>query len=134
MVQVIEHLVLAEEATLKTFHEGPPPTAAVTLRSRAILQFIYAIFRLGIRVKVPVRALAPAAAPLRELETRWQDTRVAIATFLEQRTAPELTEPRFRHPVAGWLTLVQGLDFLARHIGHHERQVGRIRKALGEPS
>ncbi|TFG52808.1 MAG: DinB family protein [Gemmatimonadales bacterium] len=134
MLQVIEHLVLAEEGTLRVLRQGPGPQPRVTVRSRLALRAIEVLFGLGARVRVPSKSLAPAGADsLDTLRSRWNEAREGIAAVVEGLDAEALRQPRFRHPVAGWLTVGQGLDFLERHIRHHERQLHRIRRALNPP-
>jgi len=134
MLQVIEHLVLAEEGTLRVLRQGPGPRPRVTFRSRLALRAIEVLFGLGARVRVPSQSLAPSGADaLDTLRSRWSGAREGIAAVVRGLDADGLRQPRFRHPVAGWLTVGQGLDFLERHIRHHERQLHRIRRALNPP-
>lgn len=131
MLQVIEHLVLAEEGTLRVFGQGPAPQPRVTFRSRLTVRAIELLFGLGARVRVPSKSLAPAGADsLERLRSRWREAREGIVAVVDGLDAEALRQPRFRHPVAGWLTVGQGLDFLERHIRHHERQLHRIRRSL----
>lgn len=130
MLQVIEHLVLAEEGTLRVLRRGAPAEQRVTLRSRFILQAIELLFILRARVRVPSPSLAPSGAVSFEvLRQRWNEAREGIAREVMVLDAKGLQAPRFRHPIAGWLTMGQGLDFLDRHIRHHERQVHRLHRA-----
>ncbi len=130
MLQVIEHLVLAEEGTLRVLRRGPPAKQRVTLRSRLILRAIELLFTMGARVRVPSQSLAPSGGvSLEALRVRWSEARDGIVAVVMGLDAQALQAPRFRHPVAGWLTVEQGLDFLERHIRHHERQIQRIRQA-----
>ena len=131
MLQVVEHLVLAEEGTLRVFEKGPPPQPKVKLRSLLVLRAIEGLFGLRIRLPIPSKALTPTAPEsLESLRSRWDETRAGITRFLRELEPGDLRRPRFRHPVAGWLTVGQGLDFLERHIRHHERQIHRIRRSL----
>lgn len=134
MLQVVEHLVLAEEGTLRVFEKGPPPQPKVKLRSLLALRAIEGLFGLRIRLPIPSKSLTPTApGSLESLRSRWDGTRAGITRFLRELEAGDLLRPRFRHPVAGWLTVGQGLDFLERHIRHHERQIHRIRHSLNLP-
>lgn len=131
-LHVMEHLVIAEEWIVAGFDKAPTAGRRVTLHSVVKLQLIYLIFALRLRVRVPSARLVPTGAiPFATLATRWEIARAAIRSRLAPMAASELHRPRFRHPVAGWLTLDQGLQFTARHIRHHRRQVDRIRRVLG---
>lgn len=131
MLQVVEHLVLAEEATLRVFEKDPPRQPRVKISSVLALRAIEGLFGLRLRLPVPSPSLAPAAPDtLDPLRARWEKAADGIAQYAGSLEASELRQPRFRHPVAGWVTAGQGLDFLARHIRHHERQIHRVSRWL----
>ncbi len=133
--QVIGHLVIAEEGTRRVLETAPPPEARVTLRGKVVLHIIYVVFALGLRVKAPSRRLiSDPGVPLDELVQRWSTARAGIITAVAALPSTALGEPRFKHPLAGWLPVQDGLRFLGRHIAHHRRQVGRICRAPGFPA
>ena len=59
--------------------------------------------------------------------------RRGLELALDPITRDDAGAARFRHPIAGWVTADEGVAFLADHIGHHERQVHRIRRSAGFP-
>jgi hypothetical protein len=134
MLQVVEHLVLAEEGTLRVFEKGPPPEPKVKVRSLLALRAIEGLLGLRIRLPVPSKSLTPTAPEsLEPLRVRWTAVSDGITRYAGALESDDLREPRFRHPVAGWVTVGHGLDFLERHIRHHERQIHRIRRSLDLP-
>jgi hypothetical protein len=134
LLQVVEHLVLAEEGTLKVFEQGPPPEPKVKVRSVLALRAIEGLFGLRLRLPVPSKSLTPTTPEsLEPLRVRWVAAGKGIAQYVGALEPDDLRKPRFRHPVAGWLTAAQGIDFLERHIRHHERQIHRIRRSLNLP-
>ena len=134
MLQVIDHLILAEEGTLRVFEQGPPPEPKVKVRSLLALRAIEGLFGLRLRLRVPSKSLTPREPEsLEALRLRWTMVSDGITQYAGALEPDDLRQPRFRHPVAGWVTVGQGLDFLERHIRHHERQIHRIRRSLNLP-
>ena len=137
IAQVVEHLTLAEELTAKGLRNPRPverrgSRLAASLRLR-ILRLVFG--KPFVRVGVPSRALLPeGSASLDALERRWLEAAADIEAFLRDLPAERQQERLFRHPVTGWLTLGQMLEFHLAHIGHHARQIARIRRAPGFPN
>lgn len=135
MLEVTEHLVLAEEKSLLGMLKGPPPGTTVTPVGRVRMAVVRLVMKTDIRIKVPVaRVLPQGTVTLPELAARWSDSRRGLETFLEPISGGDAGDARFRHPIGGWVTADEGVAFLADHIGHHMRQVHRIRRAAGYPS
>jgi uncharacterized damage-inducible protein DinB len=135
MVEVVEHLVLAEEGALLSLVKGPKPGARVTLRNRATVVLVRLYLSAGIRVKVPAPRLIPQGAQsLDELERRWAAVSASIRDQVARFEAADLHAPKFRHPIAGWLPPASGFAFLVTHLTHHRRQIDRIRRSPGFPA
>jgi hypothetical protein len=136
IAQVVEHLVLAEEAALRGL-QSPRPVpdrglaAAATLRLAVVKRVLAS--RL-VKARAPSRALLPeGVATVDALERRWLEAGAGHEAFLRDLPPPRRGERLFRHPVSGWLSLHQMLDFLGFHVRHHQRQVRAIRRAAGFP-
>jgi len=135
MLDVTEHLVLAEEKSLLGMLKGPPAGTTITPLARVRMAMVLVVMRTDIRVKVPVaRVLPSGSVALAELETRWVDARRGLEQFLATLTLAEARAARFRHPIGGWVTVGTGVTFYTAHIRHHARQVRRIRRAAGFPA
>ncbi len=135
MLEVTEHCVLAEEKSVLGMLKGPPPGTTVTPVARVRMWMVRLVMTSDIRVKVPVARVVPTGgATLPELAARWDESRRSLAAYLERLTEADAGTARFRHPIGGWVTAGEGVAFLAGHIGHHARQLGRIRRAGGFPS
>jgi hypothetical protein len=135
MLEVAEHLVLAEEKSLLGMLKGAPPGTTVTLVAHGRMAMVRLVMHTDIRVKVPVSRVVPEGrATLPELEARWAASRRDLGVAVESVTDGDAHLARFRHPIAGWVTADEGVAFLADHIRHHARQVGRITRAKGFPS
>jgi len=135
MLDVTEHLVLAEEKSLLGMLKGPPPGTTVTPVARVRMAMVLLVLRTGLRVKVPVaRVLPKGDVTLEALEERWLAARRGLEIFLESVDEEEAGSAMFRHPIGGWVSVGTGVTFYAGHIGHHARQVRRIRRSAGFPA
>jgi hypothetical protein len=135
MLDVTEHLVLAEEKSLLGMLKGPPPGMTVTPIAHVRMVLVRLVMKTDLRIKVPVARVIPeGTASLQELESRWGESQRGLAAFLDSIPGADAGAARFRHPIGGWVTADAGVAFLADHIGHHARQVERIRRAAGYPS
>jgi hypothetical protein len=135
MLDVTEHLVLAEEKSLLGMLKGPPAGTTVTAMAHLRMGLVRLVMRTDIRIKVPVARVVPEGrATLAELEARWSDSRRGLERFLDPIGEADASAARFRHPIGGWVSAGEGVAFLADHIAHHERQVHRIRRSAGYPS
>ncbi|MBK9795415.1 MAG: DinB family protein [Holophagaceae bacterium] len=125
ILEIVEHLVLAEAAIL----QGLPPTTELTdrprsLKQRILFQVVMAILRFGIPVKVPTRRMVPTGqVPLEELRKRWDGHLRWLRTHGEGLDAEGERRAVFQHPVAGPITLAQALRMACLHLGVHRRQI-----------
>jgi hypothetical protein len=135
MLDVTEHLVLAEERSLLGILKGPRSGTRVTSIAQVRMAAVRLVLATSIRVKVPVPAVVPEGrATLDELESRWGTARHGIAAAFDSITPADAGAARFRHPLAGWVTAREGLGFLVGHIRHHAAQLERIRRTPGFPA
>lgn len=135
MLEVTEHCVLAEEKSLLGMLKGPPPGTTVTPVAHVRMWMVRLVMKTDVRVKVPVARVVPTGeSTLPELAARWDASRRGLSAFLEGVTEADAGSARFRHPIGGWVTAGEGVAFLAGHIGHHARQLNRIRRAAGFPA
>ena len=150
---VIDHLAATEEAVVATAQrvQSGGKGAIATIEAAAgarhprgirgrIRQWVrrgavYGVLTFGVRVVMPRRVKAMVGTPeprsAAEAVARWEAARAALAAYVNTRTPADERRPLFHHPIAGWFDHRQGLMFVRRHIRHHARQIGRIRKAGG---
>ncbi len=96
---------------------------------------VWLVLKLGVRVRVPVRGVAPQVGiSLSELQEQWGETRIALKACLNRFTERTVQHTVARHPIGGPLNAVQTLLFLTRHFDHHMRQIDRIQRAVGFPT
>lgn len=128
-VDVIEHLVLAEQMVLGDLATAPDRAdrpRRFAQRVRAVL--VWLVLRLGVRVSVPAEAMRPTgSASFDTLRERWDAQHHALHAFVGGLDAAGLRRRVFRHPIAGPLDVPQTLRLLSAHLSTHQRQLARIR-------
>lgn len=128
LTEVIEHLVIAEERSLRGLERERPADLGSRLGARVKIRLLTLLAPLPIRVKAPSKGLLPTGIPeLPELEMRWGEARCRLAGVLDAVTPEALGERRWKHPIAGWLDTREWLGFIYAHTNHHRAQLGRIR-------
>ena len=129
-LDVIEHLVKVEEGIASRIRPRESRGLIETARAKAALVAMYVVFGFRGRVKVPVQAVLPlGGATLSDLASRWEAAQAALEERLEGFGPGDWSRPMMRHPLLGQLTPAEGLGFIHRHMGHHSRQIERIRRA-----
>ena len=130
---MVEHLVIAEELTVGALERNKVAVlpARSRLRTDVTLRIVFALFAARRRLRAPVPQILPSGQPwtLAELAARWGEARCRTAGLLEPVMADRLGDRIVRHPIAGWLTRSQMLDFHRRHVNHHGRQLARLHHA-----
>jgi hypothetical protein len=132
-LQVLDHICRTEEGIFEAMRSATE-SRPVRARDRLNALALNAFFRLPVRVRAPgpVSQIMPAAAPeLPELTRRWAALRLNMEDWLECLAAADCRAGRFRHPVAGWMSVPTTLGFLRAHLHHHGYQLNRIRRAAG---
>ena len=133
-LDVIEHLVKVEEAI--AYHTKPrsPRTLLETAQTRGKLGIMRLLFAVGWRIRIPIQGILPlGGVTLTDLARRWETAQALLAERLEQFGPDDWTRPMMKHPIIGRLTPPESLRFIYWHEGHHRRQLGRIRRAVGFP-
>lgn len=134
ILQVVEHLVLAEEVFLQMLRKDDSASLKKSVRDRLMARGVSLFFRLGLRAKIPVKAVDPKGeASLDELEKRWAKARGGIKETIDALPAERAERPVVRHPLAGPMTPLELYVFLEKHIQHHMKQIERIGQAEGFP-
>jgi len=135
--EVAQHLSLVDARVTRVLTERRVTGVSrrtmrdVLIRARMLDLF----FLSGIRVKMPVKGVAPdSAIPLEQTIAQWAATRVTLAGYLEALDAPASRAICYRHPVGGFMDIHETLRFIERHHDHHLRQVARIHASRGFPA
>jgi DinB family protein len=132
ILEIIEHLVLAERAVL----QGLPEPSRLSERERRLKhRFFYPIvmfvLRYGISVQVPSPAMVPQGdCSLRELRSLWDENQRWLRTYIGCLDHNGLCRPVFEHPVAGPLSVKQAVRMDQVHLDSHVRQIRRLQRLL----
>lgn len=135
MLEIIEHLVLAERAVLK----GLPDLSRLTERRRGPghrVRYLLVMFvlRSGIRVRVPSAAMIPQGdRSLAELRRLWDENQAWLRSCVDRLGANGIRRAVFEHPVAGPLTVEQAVRMDQVHINRHLRQIRALQRLLARP-
>jgi hypothetical protein len=130
-LDVIEHLVLAEQVVLGDLDSAPTRMAPEpTVVHRLRRSMVWLVLRLGIRVRIPVDRMRPTGtATFTALRTRWDEQHIALRRLVTGMDRRGLQRHIFRHPIAGPLNTPQALRLLSAHLATHHRQLARLRVA-----
>jgi uncharacterized damage-inducible protein DinB len=128
IVEVIEHLVAAEENMLEHLTGA---TSATTLdpqdRSAKNYHIVIKVMTKDIPVDVPDESLEPHGQfSLEELLGRWDDTRKKTRTYIDGINSEKVEDLVYRHPFAGPLNMAETLRFIDVHFDNHMRHIDRI--------
>ena len=132
MLEIIEHLVLAERAVL----QGLPDPSRLSERERGLKhRFRYPIVMFVLRYGIPVRVPSPAMVPqgdrtLDELRRLWDENQRWIRAYTGHLDQTGLRRCVFEHPVAGPLSVEQALHMVQVHLDTHMRQIRRLQRLL----
>jgi hypothetical protein len=132
MLEIIEHLVLAERAVL----QGLPELSQLREQEgRLKHRFSYAIVMVVLRCSIPVRVPSPAMIPqgdrsLGELRRLWDESQEWLRAYIDRLDRRGFRRAVFAHPVAGPLSVEQALHMGQVHLDTHVRQIRRLQRLL----
>jgi hypothetical protein len=130
MVQVLLHLIIAEELSLGYVRHKLSRHAELKnagLKSWLRYQVVVLFLRFKKKIKAPAQiAVIPDDVTPAETLQRWQVLRSEWKRTLETMPEELLDKEIFRHPVTGFMNISQTLRFLREHILHHVAQIERI--------
>lgn len=127
-VEVLEHLVLAEQEVLGDLATAAARAAQIpTGRDRVRAGLVWLILRLGVRVRVPAVTMRPTGQrSLEELQRLWAVQHHALRALATGLDGDGLRRRVFRHPIAGPSHMIDALRLLTAHLGTHQRQLQRL--------
>lgn len=133
MSDVVEHLVRSEGGMASALAKAPSPDRPRVVAPGRWYRWpaLRVALRGGLRIKAPVESILPRRElPWAELLGRWERIRLDLGQWLDEAPTEVLGDPRFRHPIAGWLTVGQAVTFAGDHLEHHLAQIGRIARRV----
>jgi hypothetical protein len=129
IVEVIEHLVMAEENMLEQLTDAASATALDPQdRSAKNYHIVIKVMTKDIPVDVPDESMEPhGQIALEELLERWNDTRQKTRAFIDGINSEKAGELVYRHPFAGPLNMAETLRFIDVHFDNHMRHIETIK-------
>ena len=128
IVEVVEHLVIAEEDLLMQLStKVPASTLDPKSRTPDKHQTVIKVMERDIPVDVPDESMEPQGRlTLDEFLNRWDDIRNKLQGLLAQIMSENKETPVYRHPYGGPLDISESLDFIEIHFDNHMRHIDRI--------
>jgi len=131
LVEILEHLVRAEETVLGPEGTGVEGAARAGPGSRILYGVVWAILRLGIPVQVPAAEMRPRGeVGLADLTEEWRARHLGLRRYLKGLDPGGLRRPVFAHPVIGSLRPREALVLGEIHLRRHQGQLHRTRAAV----
>jgi len=133
-VDVLDHVAKTERAVFASMRENFNQPIRISLPDRLCGAFIIQFMRTPLRVRVPDRVAAAilpdGTADFTPLRRTWNASQAELKEWLSRLEKDPRSLVGFEHPVSGWMSVSQGLGFLASHVRHHRYQLVRIMRQL----
>ena len=132
MLEIVEHLVLAERAVLK----GLPDVSGLAesergLRHRVRYLLVMAVLSSSIRVEAPSSAMFPRGGrTLADLRGLWNENQDWLRSCADVLGPEGVRRTVFEHPIAGPLSVEQAVRMGQVHVEKHLRQIKALQRAL----
>jgi hypothetical protein len=128
IVEVVEHLVIAEESLVKQLTANiPDSTLGPGAKTPEKHQVVIKVMERDIEVDVPHESLEPhGRIALEDLLTQWKDFREKLPVLLAEIRPENKDNPVFSHPYGGPLDPSDTLQFFEVHFDNHMRHIDRI--------
>jgi hypothetical protein len=132
ILEIIEHLVLAERAVL----QGLPEPSRLSERERRLKhRFSYVIVMFVLKYGIPVQVPSPAMVPqggrsLGELRRLWDENQEWLRAYISRLDREGFRKAVFEHPIAGPMGVEQALRMDQVHLDTHVRQIRRLQRLL----
>jgi hypothetical protein len=132
IIEVIEHLVMAEENMLEQL-TGAASATTLDPRDRSAKNFhiVIKVMTKDIPVDVPDESMEPhGQISLEELLGRWNDTRKKTRAYIDAINSADAGDLVYRHPFAGPLDMAETLRFIDVHFDNHMRHIEKIKARM----
>jgi hypothetical protein len=133
MAQVAIHLAITESQILGYVQRKLSKGELQDSNLHSWLRYMVVIVALRFRrkIKAPKQvALPPEGVTLAEAIAKWEEVRGEWKQFLTQLPAGAIHKNIFKHPLTGFLNILQTLGFMNEHVRHHIHQIHRIGKTV----
>ncbi len=128
IVEVIEHLVIAEKDLLQQLSTNiPVSTLDASSRTPDRYQMVINVMEQDVEVDVPDKRAEPQGRlKLEELIRQWDTVRDRLPGCLTQISPKKKDDLVYLHPFGGPLDIVEALHFIEVHFDNHMRHIDRI--------
>jgi hypothetical protein len=133
MAQVAIHLAITESQILGYVERKLSKGELQDSNLRSWLRYITVMLALRYRKKIKApRQVAPPPeeVTLAEAIGKWEEVRREWKQFLIELPAGTIHKNIFKHPLTGFINIVQTLGFMNEHVRHHIHQIHRIGKVV----
>jgi hypothetical protein len=132
VLEIVEHLMRAERWV---FHDLAPfeqiPVRVPRFKQRLRRPLVMFVLGSRIKVSVPVPVMHPTAiVPLATVRAQWDENQAWLRALVRYLGPQGLDRAVLRHPVAGPLTVEQGVLMGQLHLDRHVRQLHGVGRAL----
>jgi len=128
IVEVVEHLVIAEEGLVEQLSTNiPDSTLDPDAKTPEKHQVVIKVMERDIEVDVPHESLEPhGRIALEDLLNQWKNFREKLPVLLAEIKPENKDDPVFSHPYGGPLDISDTLQFFEVHFDNHMRHIDRI--------
>ena len=128
IVEVVEHLVIAEDDLLTQLSKNvPASTLDPKSKTPDKYQTVIKVMERDIPVDVPDKRAEPKGRlTLVELLNQWDDIRKKLQGLLSEINTENRDDAVYRHPYGGPLNIEETLQFIDVHFDNHMRHIDRI--------
>jgi hypothetical protein len=132
MLEIIEHLVLAERSVFQGLAEPSQLTARERrLTDRIRYRIVMFVLRNGIRVQVGTPAMLPQGGrDLAALRRLWDENQTWLRGCIDGLDAAGLSRAILQHPQAGPINMKQAVAMSQAHLDTHTRQIRVLQRLL----
>jgi uncharacterized damage-inducible protein DinB len=129
IAQVLEHLIIAEEGSLKYLQKKTQDTSKVPVAgfgSKWRFLLTNTVFVLNISFKAPA-VVVPSDnfATIEQLDKKWTQVRTDTLQLLNRLPEADLKKEIWKHAIAGKMDAYQMVSFFNIHFNRHRKQVYR---------
>jgi hypothetical protein len=134
-IEVLDHIVRSETGIQAAVKRGLQNPQVLRLTDRLRVAALERALRSDQTFPVP-RGAASTYPDTRvtfpEVTSRWKQSRIELRSLLDGLSTSDTSGGVFRHPFAGWMTIVEVFGNLSAHLYHHRFQLARLQASWAD--
>ncbi len=131
--EILTHLLASEIVSINYMKKKS--LGIDRLEDSGIIEW-FKLYLLKLSQRVPFKYKAPkylvettpTGIPLREITMQWKNAHAEMKAFFESIENKNIRKKIYKHPVAGYLDVIQATCFMREHVRHHMPQIERLQK------